>query len=255
MSLREGSQRNTRSSGTDWLTMANYLIWDFDGTLGYRDGGMWTASLAKVLQIERPDFSFEVEAIRSHMQTGFPWHTPEVAHTHITSADAWWNSLCPLFAKTFTSIGLPVDEADRLARQVRHVYAEPSAWRLFDDTLPALRRLRASGWNHCILSNHIPELPLILSHLGIRDEFAAVVNSADTGYEKPHREAFKQLLAALKEPDTVWMIGDGYEADIAGARAVGIPGILVRKADTRADHCCNDLAEVVSMLREEGYGG
>lgn len=229
--------------------MANYLIWDFDDTLGYRAEGKWTASLVKVLQTEMPGFPVDVEAIRPHMQSGFPWHTPEVPHTHITSADAWWDSLNPLFAKTFRSIGLSADEAHRLARQVRLVYGEPSDWRLFDDTLPTLRRLRNSGWTHCILSNHVPELPMFLSHLSILDEFAAVVNSADTGYEKPHPEAFKQALRELREPDVVWMIGDSYEADIAGAEDVGIPGILVRKADPKAERCCDDLAGVIALLR------
>lgn len=232
--------------------MANYLIWDFDDTLGYRADGKWTASLVKVLHMEMPEFPVEVEAIRPHMQSGFPWMTPDVPHTHITSADAWWESLHPLFAKTFRSIGLPSDAADRLARKVRHVYADPSAWRLFDDALATLGRLRELGWRHCMLSNHVPELPLILSRLGALDSFAAVVNSAETGYEKPHPEAFKRAFAALKGPDAVWMIGDGYEADIAGARTAGIPGILVRKTHPRAEHCCNDLLGVIAILQKGG---
>lgn len=230
--------------------MANYLIWDFDDTLGYRIEGKWTASLAKVLQIEMPNFPVDVEAIRPHMQSGFPWMTPDVPHTHITSADAWWESLHPLFAKTFRSIGLPSHEADRLARRVRHAYVEPSAWRLFEDTQPALRELLEAGWCHWMLSNHVPELPLILSHLGILEKFAAVVNSAEIGYEKPHPEALKRVLAGLRDAEAVWMIGDSYEMDIAGARAMGIPGILVRKTDPRAEHCCADLFEVADVLQE-----
>jgi putative hydrolase of the HAD superfamily len=228
--------------------MASYLVWDFDDTLGYRAGGKWTASLVKVLETEMPGFPVDAEAIRPHMQSGFPWHTPDVPHTHITSADAWWDSLHPLFAKTFRSIGLSAEEADRLAGQVRHIYADPSSWRLFDDTLPALRQLSELGWRHCILSNHIPELPMILSHLGIRDDFAVVANSADTGYEKPHPEAFKRILQALREFRSVWMIGDAYEADIAGARAMGIPGILVRNTNPEAEHCCNDLLGVIGII-------
>jgi len=230
--------------------MPNYLIWDFDDTLGHRAHGKWTASLVKVLQMEMPDFPIDVEAIRPHMQSGFPWHTPDVPHTHVTSADEWWDSLCPLFAQAFRGIGLSPDKADRLSRRVRDVYADPSAWRLFDDTLPALSQLSGSGWTHCLLSNHVPELPLILSHLGILDEFAVVANSADTGYEKPHPEAFKRVLNGLTGPGAVWMIGDGYEADIAGARAMGIPGILVRKTHPQAKHCCNDLLGVAAVLQE-----
>jgi putative hydrolase of the HAD superfamily len=228
--------------------MAKYLIWDFDDTLGHRAEGKWTASLVKVLQIERPDFPVQAEAIRPHMQSGFPWMSPDAPHTHITSADAWWESLHPLFARTFRSIGFPSDEADYLAREVRHVYADPSAWRLFDDTQPTLRELADSGWRHCMLSNHVPELPLILSHLGILEEFAAVVNSAEIGYEKPHPQAFKRVLDLLREPEAVWMIGDSYEMDIAGARALGIPGILVRKTHPQAEHCCADLLGVIGIL-------
>jgi len=228
--------------------MARHLIWDFDDTLGYRAEGKWTASLVRVLQMEMPDFPFEVAAIRPHMQSGFPWHRPEAPHTHLTSADAWWEGLSPLFATTFRSIGVPAGEADRLARRVRHVYTDPSAWRLFDDTQPTLRELRELGWTHCMLSNHVPELPVILSHLGILEEFGAVVNSADTGYEKPHPEAFRGALAALGEARSVRMIGDSYETDIAGAEAVGIPGILVRTDDPRAERRCDDAAGVVALL-------
>jgi putative hydrolase of the HAD superfamily len=230
--------------------MADYLIWDFDDTLGHRHGGKWTASLLAVLQTEMPDFPVEADAIRPHMQSGFPWHTPEVAHTHITSADAWWESLHPLFAKAFRSVGLPANDAMRLARHVRDVYTEPSAWRLFDDTLPTLRRLAESGWTHCLLTNHVPELPSILSHLGLLDAFAVVVNSADAGYEKPHPEAFRRVLQTLRDPRHVWMIGDSYEADILGAEVVGIPGVLARKSDPRARICCHDLRAVADVLRD-----
>jgi putative hydrolase of the HAD superfamily len=229
-------------------TTVSHLIWDFDDTLGYRAEGKWTASLVKVLESELPGFPFGVEAIRPHMQSGFPWHAPDRPHTEITSADAWWEGLSPLFAKTFRSIGVPAGEADRLACCVRRVYAEPSAWRLFEDTQPTLRELRELGWTHCMLSNHVPELPVILSHLGILDEFAVVGNSADTGYEKPNPEAFRGVLNALGEARPVWMIGDSYESDIAGAEAMGIPGILVRRDDPRAERRCEDVAGVVALL-------
>ena len=58
---------------------------------------------------------------------------------------------------------------------------------------------------------------------------AAIFNSAQTGYEKPHPQAFRNVLAWLPEPEAVWMIGDNYTADVLGAQAVGLPGILVRE--------------------------
>ena len=96
----------------------------------------------------------------------------------------------------------------------------------------------------------MPELPLIPSHLGILQDFAVIVNSADTGYEKPHPEAFKQMIEALREPQFVWTIGDSYESDIAGAQAMGIPGIPVRTYDPRAERCCDDLRGVIALVQE-----
>jgi len=96
----------------------------------------------------------------------------------------------------------------------------------------------------------VPELRLILSHLGILEDFAVIVNSADTGYEKPHPEAFKQMIEALRGPESVWMIGDSYESDIAGAQAMGISGILVRTYDPRAERSCDGLPGVIALLQE-----
>ncbi|HEY3870231.1 MAG TPA: HAD-IA family hydrolase [Actinocrinis sp.] len=59
----------------------------------------------------------------------------------------------------------------------------------------------------------------------------AVVNSADTGYEKSNPRAFRAALAALAEPRRVWMIGDNPVADVGGATAAGLGAILVRAAD------------------------
>jgi putative hydrolase of the HAD superfamily len=102
-----------------------------------------------------------------------------------------------------------------------------------------------------ILSNHVPELEAIISGLGIRDRFAAVITSALIGYEKPHPEAFRIALAKAGHPETVWMVGDNPRADVAGAEAAGIPAILVRhegKARHRAADCFGVIDTVGSTL-------
>jgi hypothetical protein len=49
------------------------LIWDFDGTLAYRQG-KWSGALVDVLDIAYPDHNFISDHFRPHIQRGFPWH-------------------------------------------------------------------------------------------------------------------------------------------------------------------------------------
>jgi len=206
------------------------LIWDFDGTLGYRAGGMWAATLLEVLRREMPDLAVEAKEVQPYLQVGFPWHRPEQAHPELDTPEAWWSAVRPLFEKAFLAVGLEARQARSLARHIPQVYANPSRWRLFDDTLPTLDRLTQRGWTHVLLSNHVPELRQIVDHLGLTSRLARIFNSAETGYEKPHPRAFQMVLDAFPDATAVWMVGDSMRADVAGAEAVGIPAILVHGA-------------------------
>lgn len=95
--------------------------------------------------------------------------------------------------------------------------------------MPVLESLRQRNWTHVILSNHVPELSLIVQHLGLNRYVHQIFNSAQTGYEKPHPMAFKLVQMSLDKAEQLWMIGDNPVADIAGAEAANIPAILVRK--------------------------
>ena len=65
---------------------------------------------------------------------------------------------------------------------------------------------------------------------------------------KPEPAIFEAGLDAIGRPGRVAMIGDRLDSDIAGAKAIGIAGILVsagREAGG-ADHLIAGLAELVS---------
>lgn len=225
-----------------------YLIWDFDGTLGYRIG-MWSGALAEVLQQAMPACRATAEDLRPYLQRGFPWHHPEQPHTSYQGADAWWAALTPVFVRAFQcGAGLDPHQASRIAQQVRQVYLNPTRWRLFEDTLPGLRALTAQDWQHVVLSNHVPELPALIEALGLAPYMVAVFTSATTGYEKPHPQAFYTVLRKLGGATIVWMVGDSVTADVAGAHAVGIQAILVRSQHPQAPHCCETLAELSRVL-------
>jgi len=210
---------------------------------------MWSGTLLEILNRELPGQTTTIEDIRPYMRTGFPWHSHDQPHNPIKSADEWWESLLPLFERAFREgAQLDAGEARRLARHVRAGYVNPDAWELFADTLPCLETLRMQGWRHLILSNHVPELPAIVKALGLAPFIAQVFNSAQTGFEKPHPEAFRSVLATIPHATEIWMVGDNFSADVMGAEAMGLPAVLVRSQHPDAVRCCETLMELPAVL-------
>jgi putative hydrolase of the HAD superfamily len=138
--------------------------------------------------------------------------------------------------------------ADRLAASVRSVFLEENAWSVFDDAVPCLSRLQRLGWSHYVLSNHVPELPRLVQVLGLSRFFAGVYSSGQTGYEKPHPEAFMSLLRQFPSDSSVWMVGDSLAADVEGAERVGLRAILVRKKQDGARHYCESLTGIEGIV-------
>jgi putative hydrolase of the HAD superfamily len=208
--------------------MDRVIFWDFDGTLAHRPG-LWGGCLLEVLDEHRAGHGVELERLRALLRNGFPWHEPDVAHPELAEPDAWWARVEGLLASAYEGVGIESEASRKLARLARERYVDHTCgWQLFDDTLPVLERLRSEGWRHAILSNHVPELPALVTGLGLSPLLGCVLSSAVTGYEKPNPKAFELALESCGQPGKVWMVGDNPDADVAGAEAVGIPAILVR---------------------------
>lgn len=224
-----------------------YLTWDFDGTLATREGG-WTGSLCAIVRSARPDLPIDLERIRPWFRRGLPWHEPELVRDPCTP-DEWWARLHPHFAEALVE-GAGVDpvEARTLAHRMREAYTEPTGWVIYDDTIPVLTELRDRGWQHLLLSNHVPELAAIVRHLELDGLFTAVYCSAELGVEKPNRAAFERVLADYPTARDGWMIGDNWRADIEGAAQVGMRGILVRRDHPSAALRCETLRCVVPIV-------
>jgi len=230
-----------------------YLIWDFDGTLGYRDGGMWTLTLLEIVQRAMPELGVTYDRLKGYLHVGYPWHTPERPHPELNTADRWWAALDPVLTRALLGVGVPARMTGDMIRAFRPLYLDLARWRLFPDTLPVLDRLSGAGWRHVLLTNHVPELPAILDHLGLTPRMDALFNSAHTGYEKPHPQAFQNVLDWATEPEAVWMIGDNPKADVAGAEALGIPAILVRTSHPDVKYCCARLSEVQPIVQKDSH--
>ena len=93
-----------------------------------------------------------------------------------------------------------------------------------------------------------------LEDYGLAPYLDAVVCSGDTGYVKPHPSTFSLALDRLTVPASeALMVGDSCPADIAGAKAVGMPTVLKLNGlyDTKpcaaADYAIHDLGELLDL--------
>lgn len=232
----------------DSVRKTKIIIWDFDGTLGYRQG-KWSGTLSEIIKKRHPELLIKLPEVRAKFGKGFPWHFPEKPHTHINTSQGWWDALDPFFTGIFMRLGFSKIESQIMASQVRKKYPQPHLWRLYPDSLAIIRYLSNLGWGHVLLSNHVPELPMILRHLRLSPFMQAVFNSAEFGYEKPHPEAFNIVLRRFSESTCFCMVGDNLQADFLGAQKVGIPCILVRQKEN-LDHpsACTNLRCLPNLL-------
>jgi putative hydrolase of the HAD superfamily len=176
------------------------ILWDFDGTLAYREG-LWGGCLAAVLQEHEPDAGITRDDVRPLLKGGFPWHEPDRAHPELSTPEAWWELVESLLYMACLSLGFHDKKARRYARETHERYIDAAGFQLFDDTLPVLRSLRRAGWRHIILSNHVPELREIVEGMELAELVDDALSSAVTGYEKPHPRAFELGREAAGYPD------------------------------------------------------
>ena len=224
------------------------ILWDFEGTLVDRPG-RWRSALMEVLDINEPGHQVDMEEIRPYLWDGFPWHSPEEPHTHLTNSIKWWSQVGRVFVKAYRGVGFDRKRAEELASCVRETFNNPERFILFEDTLPALASLTEKGWKHIILSNHTPELPDIVAGVGLSPHIDLCFTSGITGYEKPNQKAFQIALEAAGHPENVWMVGDNPEADIQGAESLGIPAVLVRsQPGENTKYYAHDLLEAASII-------
>ena len=104
----------------------------------------------------------------------------------------------------------------------------------FDEVPDTLRRLRARGARLVVASNWDVSLHEALERTGLHELVDGAVCSAEVGSAKPAPEVFDRALEiAGVGPAEATHVGDDVQADVEGARAMGIEPVLVlREAGT-----------------------
>jgi putative hydrolase of the HAD superfamily len=105
---------------------------------------------------------------------------------------------------------------------------------LYEDALPVLEELRRQGIKIGLISNGQRDLAEFTAHHAL--EVDAAVGSKSHGRIKPHPSIFEAVLEALGvTPAETAMVGDSYEDDIEGARALGIRAVYLDREGARLD--------------------
>lgn len=153
--------------------------------------------------------------------------------------------------RAYGDAGLHLDQ-DLLDEVLR---IEQEAWwhgpHLDPDAIPLLDSLRDRGIRVGLCSNapyRVESLHGQLAFLGVESHLDAVTFSAEVGWRKPSPRIFEAAMRALgTRPERTVMVGDSEAADIAGAHAAGMRGVLVRRSGTGGS---GDADAVIAALRE-----
>jgi putative hydrolase of the HAD superfamily len=112
------------------------------------------------------------------------------------------------------------------AEELVRAWEKHERFTLYEDALPALQALREHGVKIGLISNGSRDLEEFVAHHGLDADCA--IGSRAFGRTKPHPEIFRHALALLDvRPEQAAMIGDSYEDDIEGARALGMKAFLL----------------------------
>jgi putative hydrolase of the HAD superfamily len=143
-----------------------------------------------------------------------------------------------IIAKTLRKSKLELLGVDLIRNaEIEFFTPEIEAWQLYPDTSETLASLRNDGLKMGLISNAKSDWAVhaILKRNEIEDYFTSVVTSASMRIRKPRPEIFTRALTDLSvSPQETVFVGDNVEADISGARNLGIRSIHVLRKPLEA---------------------
>ncbi|MEI6669997.1 MAG: HAD family hydrolase [Acidobacteriota bacterium] len=116
------------------------------------------------------------------------------------------------------------------------------------DVIRSLTRLKQAQLTIVVVSNTSPTLRRVFARLDIEPLIDLVIASDEEQIEKPDPRLFHIALARSgADPGTTIHCGDLYEIDIVGARAAGLPAVLLDSAGIYHDVDCPRVASMTEL--------
>jgi putative hydrolase of the HAD superfamily len=109
-------------------------------------------------------------------------------------------------------------------------FADPEAWRIYDDVVPTLDELAARKIRLGVISNWDERLRGLLRDLNLERYFESIIVSCEIGFPKPSPVIFRHAAAKMGvPPQAVLHVGDSFEMDVEGARAAGFHAVQIHR--------------------------
>lgn len=130
-------------------------------------------------------------------------------------------------------------------------FAEPDAWRIYDDVVPALKLLTSRRIRLAIISNWDERLRPLLHKLKLDQYFEAFAVSLEVGSPKPSPIIFQYAVKQLNIPSSsILHIGDSLEMDVGGATAAGFQALQIHRARPAEKGRLHSLAELAAIIAQ-----
>ena len=187
------------------------------------------------------------------LKSGFPWQEPQKSYEAINNGIDWWKYITPRLTEIYTALGYKKDLAVQMAAALPKQYAKLDKWKLYDDTLSSLIQLNKHQWKSVLVTNNIPEFPVILKYLKLESFFEAVYVSSLTGFNKPNPLILNGYLETLPKNAKVIVVGDRVESDLVFAKEIHAEGILVHSTVKDQSPSFTNLAELTGYLLSSNF--
>ena len=150
-------------------------------------------------------------------------HAALQRHPELEHDDEIWVAFTEQIVR---GMGGEAEAARDCAAELVAVWESHDKFTLYEDALPVLDELRRHGLKVGLVSNGSRDLDEFVRHHAL--EVDCAVGSRAFGWTKPHPGIFRHALSLLGvEPEEAAMVGDSYEDDIQGARALGLRAFLL----------------------------
>jgi putative hydrolase of the HAD superfamily len=152
------------------------------------------------------------------------------AHHHVAADLASLEALRDRCAEVLRA-ALPAPAAELPVGEIRAALLAALRFRAFPEVPAVLDALRGGGARLVVVSNWDVSLHDVLRRAGLACRLDAVLTSAEEGIAKPDPELFARALAraGVVDPADALHVGDDPLTDIAGARAAGVPAVLLAR--------------------------
>ena len=154
--------------------------------------------------------------------------------------------------KTFEAIKQPQNASMINSLSNAYINQFSTHTHIFEGTIELLEYLKPNYRLHIITNGFENVQQKKMANAGLAPYFDVVLTAEKAGVKKPHAVIFEQALSmAQTSASKSLMIGDSYEADIAGAIALGMQAIQFNSHNESWHNNCpivDNLAEIQQYL-------